>query len=220
VAAAGGLQAGDVVVVTQKAVSKCEGRLRRLDDVRPSELALRHATTAGADARVIELALQEACRVVRMSGGVLITQTHHGFVCANSGVDQSNVPPGYALLLPADPDRSAAELRAAFHQHTGIAPVVIVSDSFGRAWRIGQTDVAIGIAGAAPLIDYRGHTDRFGRELRATMLAVADELAGAAELVTRKTDGAPAAIVRGYALPDGPGGIASLLRPPSEDLFL
>lgn len=217
---AGGLQAGDIVVVTQKVVSKCEGRGRALAGIEPSPLATAHAKAGGADARLVELVLSEAARVVRMVRGVLITQTRHGFVCANSGIDESNVERGIALLLPEDSDRSAARLRDAFARRFGSAPAVIVSDTFGRAWRRGQVNVAIGIAGGAPIVDYRGAADPFGRELRATELAVADELASAAELVMNKFDRVPAAVVRGYALPAGEASIGALLRPIAEDLFL
>ena len=218
--AAGGLQSGDIVVVTQKIVSKCEGRQRALADVTPSPLAEAHAQNGGADPRLVELVLSEAARIVRMVRGVLITQTRHGFVCANSGIDESNVERDVALLLPEDADRSASALRDGLATRFGTAPAVIISDTFGRAWRRGQVNVAIGIAGGAPIVDYRGAEDPFGRKLHATELAVADELASAAELVMNKFDRVPLAIVRGYTLPAGDASIGALLRPMAEDLFL
>lgn len=220
VAAAGGLRAGDIVVVTQKAVSKCEGRVVRLSAVSPSPLAQTFAQAWDKDARVVELALRGARRVVRMVRGVLITQTHHGFICANSGVDRSNTGEDEAVLLPEDPDSSAQRLRLALGRRFGVLPVVIITDTFGRAWRRGQTNVAIGLAGARPFRDYRGSIDHSGRELHATVIAVADEIAAASELVMNKADGVPAALVRGYAMPPGEGKATDLVRATNEDLFL
>jgi coenzyme F420-0:L-glutamate ligase / coenzyme F420-1:gamma-L-glutamate ligase len=198
---AGGLEAGDVVVVAQKAVSKAEGRVEETDDV-------------------IGTILREARAVRRRRGDLVITETQHGFVCASAGVDRSNAPgEGWIVLLPEDPDASAARLRVALGERFGSAPAVIVSDSFGRAWRQGTTDVAIGVAGMRPLLDLRGEHDARGYELHSTMIAVADELAGAAELVMGKASGVPAAIVRGYAVPPGDGSARELVMPPERDLF-
>jgi coenzyme F420-0:L-glutamate ligase/coenzyme F420-1:gamma-L-glutamate ligase len=211
--------AGDVVVVTQKVVSKAEGRLVRLADIEPSPSTARWAEEAGRDARLVELALREAVRVVRMERGVLVTETAHGLVCANSGVDASNVPAGFATVLPADPDASAQRLCTALSAAFGVAVAVLVSDTFGRPWREGQTDVAIGVAGLRPLLDYRGTVDPFGHHLQSTVIAVADELAGAAELVMGKTAGVPAAIIKGTRMETGDGSARELQRPREHDLF-
>lgn len=216
------LSAADIVVCTQKIVSKAEGRLVRIDSIEPSDRAREWAGAWNRDARVIELSLQEAARIVRMERSVLITQTRHGFICANSGVDTSNVSAGWAALLPVDPDASArrlcAELRAAFDAPVG----VIISDTFGRPWREGQTNVAIGVSGLRPIIDYRGSLDRQGQLLRSTAIAVADELAAAAEIVMGKTLGIPIAIVSGSGVEIGgvdEGSGRDLLRRHEEDLF-
>ena len=198
---AAGLEDGDVLVVAQKAVSKAEGRVEQTDDV-------------------VEAILREARAVRRRRGGLVIAETKHGFVCASAGVDRSNAPgEGWIVLLPEDPDASAAGIRAALGDRFGHQPTVIVSDSFGRAWRQGTTDVAIGVAGMRPLLDLRGEHDARGYELSSTMIAVADELAGAAELVMGKANGVPAAIVRGYTVPPGDGSAAELVMPPERDLF-
>jgi coenzyme F420-0:L-glutamate ligase/coenzyme F420-1:gamma-L-glutamate ligase len=198
---AGGVVAGDVLVVAQKAVSKAEGRVEETDDV---EAAI----------------LREAKAVRRRRGDLVIAETKHGFVCASAGVDRSNTPgEGWIVLLPEDPDGSAARIRRALQERFDVAPAVIVSDSFGRAWRQGTTDVAIGVAGMSPLLDLRGTEDARGYELAGTVIAVADELAGAAELVTGKASGIPAAIVRGYRVPDGDGTAQELVMPPERDLF-
>lgn len=198
---AGGLEAGDVLVVAQKAVSKAEGRVEETDDV-------------------VGAILREARTVRRRRGDLVIAETQHGFVCASAGVDRSNAPgDGWIVLLPEDPDASAARVRAALGERFGHAPAVIVSDSFGRAWRQGTTDVAIGVAGMRPLLDLRGEHDARGYELHSTVIAVADELAGAAELVMGKASGVPAAIVRGYAVPPGDGSARELVMPPERDLF-
>ncbi len=214
--------AGDVFVFTQKVVSKAEGRLVALDEVEPSPEARSWAEAWGRDARVIELVLREASRVVRMERGVLITETRTGLVCANSGVDTSNVPPGCAALLPLDPDASARGLCATLRARLGTAVGVVISDTFGRPWREGQTDVAIGAAGLRPILDHRGTSDRHGRTLRATRIAIADELAAAADLVLGKTGGNPVALVQGVPFGtadlDGPGARA-LVRAAEEDLF-
>lgn len=220
------LHDGDVVVVAHKAVSKAEGRVRRLGEVVPSERASALAAEQGKDPRHVQVVLDETRQLLRTDAerGVLICVTHHGFVCANAGVDASNADAGTLVLLPADPDASARALRARLRELTGAAPAVVIADSFGRAWRHGQTDVAIGVAGIDPLEDWRGRADSRGRELRATWIALADQLAGAADLARRKDSRQPIVVVSGldrHVLPageDGPGAVA-LLRPASEDLF-
>jgi coenzyme F420-0:L-glutamate ligase/coenzyme F420-1:gamma-L-glutamate ligase len=214
---AGGLEDRDVVVVAQKAVSKAEGRVVRLAEVAPSEQARELA--GEEDPRRLEVILGEAVRVVRSRPPLLIAETRHGFVCASAGVDSSNAPEaGSVVLLPVDPDRSAHRLRARLGELTGAAVGVIVTDSFGRAWRQGTTDVAIGIAGVSPILDLHGVRDRTGYELHATRIAVADEIAGAAELVMGKTAGVPAAIVRGLDVA-GEGSAQELVMPADRDLF-
>jgi coenzyme F420-0:L-glutamate ligase/coenzyme F420-1:gamma-L-glutamate ligase len=198
---AGGLEEDDVLVVAQKIVSKAEGRVERADD---------H----------VAVILREARAVRRRRGELVIAETEHGFVCASAGVDRSNAPgEGWLVLLPRDPDASAAALRDALAARFGVLPAVVVSDSFGRAWRQGTTDVAIGVAGMSPLLDLRGTRDARGYELRTTMVAVADELAGAAELVMGKACAVPAALVRGYRVPAGEGSARDLVMPPERDLF-
>jgi coenzyme F420-0:L-glutamate ligase/coenzyme F420-1:gamma-L-glutamate ligase len=198
---AGGPEDGDVLVVAQKAVSKAEGRVEQTDDL-------------------LAAILGEARAVRRRRGDLVIAETKHGFICASAGVDRSNAPgEGWIVLLPQDPDASAARIRAALGERLGREPAVIVSDSFGRAWRQGTTDVAIGVAGMKPLLDLRGERDARGYELSSTVIAVADELAGAAELVMGKANGIPAAIVRGYAAPQGEGSARELVMPPERDLF-
>lgn len=191
---------GDVVVVTQKVISKAEGRL--VKGVARSRLAM-----------------EESTRILRRMGEAIISETPHGLVCANAGVDDSNVPGDYLALLPLDPDRSARRVRARLEHLTGARLAVIVSDTFGRAWRVGQTDVAIGVAGMAPMTDYRGSTDAHGRTLNATLIAVADEIAGAAEMVMGKRWGICAAVVRGAPVALGDGAAAEIIRPSREDLF-
>ncbi len=213
-------RSGDILVVKHKIVSKSEGRVVDLASVRPSAESLAWAKQYHLDARVIELALRESRAVIRRQNGVLITETQHGFLCANSGVDVSNVNGGrHALLLPEDPDRSAANLRRALKKRTGLAIPVIITDSFGRPWREGLTEFAIGIAGMKPLRDERGRRDPHGYELRASVEAVADELACAAGLVCGKLNRAPACIVRGFRYDSGRGRIRDLLRPAATDLF-
>ncbi len=213
-------EAGDVFVIGHKIVSKAEGRLVALASVEPSALAQRYAAAAGKDARLIELVLREAVRIVRMDRGVIIAETRHGFVCANAGVDASNVGSGMAALLPEDPDGSAGRLRAGLARALRVEVGVIVADTFGRPWREGQVNVALGVAGLPPLVDYRGCADTHGRPLQASVIAVADEIASAAELVMGKTDRVPAAIVRGVkAAAQGAGSGRELLRPPAQDLF-
>lgn len=213
------LVSGDILVVTQKIVSKAEGRLVRLSEVAPSELAVSIASRCDKDARVVELVLRESVRIVRLERGVLIAETRHAFVCANAGVDASNVAADIVALLPLDPDASAESLRRTIAAETGVTVGVVISDTFGRAWREGQTDVAIGIAGVRPLRRLDGKRDPAGYELRVTALATAAELASAAELVMGKLDRVPVALVRGCESALGNGSIRELVRPPEQDLF-
>ena len=210
----------DILVITQKVVSKSEGRLVRLSEVKPSSLAESFAQDGNRDPRSVEVVLSEARRIVKMDRGILITETNQGMVCAQAGVDASNVPDlDSVALLPADPDRSAATLRSRIRERAGADVAVIISDTFGRPWREGLVNVAIGIDGLSPLLDYRGQTDPQGRPLLATVIAVADELASAAELVMGKLDRVPAALIRGYAFEPGSGKAADLVRPAERDLF-
>ena len=214
------LQRGDILTVKHKIVSKSEGRLVDLATIKPSAESIAWATQYNLDARVIELAIRESRSVIRRKNGVLITETQHGFLCANSGIDVSNVDGGKtALLLPEDPDRSAANLRRALTKKTAISVPVVITDSFGRPWREGLTEFAIGIAGMKPLRDDRGKRDPHGYKLKASVEAIADELACAAGLVCGKLNRAPACIVRGFSYESGAGGVASLLRPAANDLF-
>jgi coenzyme F420-0:L-glutamate ligase/coenzyme F420-1:gamma-L-glutamate ligase len=218
-----GLTEGDVVVVSQKIVSKAEGRVVALADVNPGERAEELAAELERDARFVQLVLDESARVVRAERGVLIVETSSGWVCANAGIDTSNVPgDDMVALLPLDADASACRIRGEIHAATGGAPAVVISDSFGRPWRIGQTDVAIGCAGLEPVADWRGRTDREGRVLEATIPAIADELAAAADLARDKASGSPVALIRGcdrqVIAEDGPGA-ASLRRAEADDLF-
>lgn len=214
------LRSRDVLVVTHKIVSKAEGRLIDLREVEPSPFAKSFAAEYDKDARHVEVVLRESRRVVRMDRGIIISETHHGFVCANAGVDASNVPGDDTVcLLPIDPDASASKLRAALAATTGSDIPVIISDSFGRPWRNGITDIAIGVAGMDPFADYRGGTDPHGKQLEASILAVADELAGAAELVMGKTASIPAAIVRNYPYEAGDWTGRDLIMDPARDLF-
>ena len=215
---AGGLEEGDVVVVAQKAVSKVEGRTVSLADVEPSARA-RDLAGPDGDPRHIEVILRESTQIVRSRPPLVIAETRHGFVCASAGVDASNAKgPDTLVLLPVDPDASAARLRERVRALTGCAPGLIVSDSFGRAWRLGTTDVALGVAGLVALRDLRGTTDSAGYELKTTQIAVADEIAAAAELVMGKTAGIPAAVVRGVDIA-GDGRGADLVMPRERDLF-
>jgi coenzyme F420-0:L-glutamate ligase / coenzyme F420-1:gamma-L-glutamate ligase len=238
---------GDVIVIAQKAVSKAEDRIRRLSSVKPGTEALRLATELDKDPALVELILEESSEVLRAERGILITETHHGFVCANAGIDSSNLPEGGTVcLLPKDPDASARQIREEISRsvlegepgvglsgekrgvsgetHPRLPPTigVVISDSFGRAWRLGQSEVAIGCAGLMPLDDWRGRRDAHDRELEATLIAVADQAAAAADLVRGKDSSVPVAIVRGLdrfvTADDGPGASA-LRRPPDEDLF-
>jgi coenzyme F420-0:L-glutamate ligase / coenzyme F420-1:gamma-L-glutamate ligase len=218
------LRETDVVAVAHKVVSKAEGRVVALGRVSPGERAQKLAREHDKDARVLQVVLDESAAIVRSRPGVLICRTHHGFVCANAGVDASNAGrPDAVVLLPRDPDHSARALRAGLRTHLGLAPAVIVTDSFGRAWRHGQCEVAIGIAGLQPIDDWRGRHDSEGRELHATAIATADEAAAAADLARTKDSREPVVVVSGldrHVTPDDGPGVAALLRPPAEDLFL
>lgn len=209
----------DIVVIAQKIVSKAEGRVVRLDQVSPSAQAKELSRELDKDASLVEVILSESRRVVRKGGRALIVETRHGFVCANAGVDCSNVGVGQAALLPHDPDLSARKIRSEIQRGCGTAPAVIISDSFGRPWRLGTVDVAVGIAGMKAVKDERGSKDPYGYELRAAVAAVADEVAAAAELAMGKKDGVPVVIVRGYEIDKEEGSVKELLRPESEDLF-
>jgi coenzyme F420-0:L-glutamate ligase/coenzyme F420-1:gamma-L-glutamate ligase len=214
------LQSGDVCVLAQKIVSKAEGQLVSLREITPSPLARAWARIKHEDARFIEVVLRESSRVVRMTERAFIAETRHGFVCANAGVDRSNIPgKEWVSCLPKDPDASAQRFVRRLRQLTGISVGAIISDTFGRAWRLGQANVAIGAAGIEVINDLRGGKDRYGHSLRSTMLAVADELAAAAGLVMGKSEQVPAVIVRGYQGARGRGGARELIRPPAEDLF-
>jgi coenzyme F420-0:L-glutamate ligase / coenzyme F420-1:gamma-L-glutamate ligase len=223
IAARAQLREGDVVVVSQKVVSKAEGRVRRLSSVIPGAEARRLAAVVGKEPALVELILAESREALRAVDGVLVVETRHGFVCANAGIDSSNLPEeGTVSLLPEDPDASARRIRAELGAAAGVAVAVVVSDSFGRAWRLGQAEVAIGCAGLAPLDDWCGRRDAGGRELAATQIAIADEAAAAADLVRDKASRVPAVVVRGLARhvtdDDGPGAQA-LRRRRDEDLF-
>ena len=214
------LQSGDVLVIKQKIISKAEGRLISLTNVRPRPKAMAWARRCGTDAKLAELAFRESSRIVRQKRNVLITETHHGFVCANSGVDASNVDGGIsAVLLPKNPDRSAARLRTKLQKAFRARLAVIISDSFGRPWREGLTEVAIGVAGMDPLIDYRNKRDPHGYKLHASVEAVADELACAAGLVCGKLNRTPICVVRGFRYTAGKGSVRELIRKKENDLF-
>jgi len=213
--------AGDVLVVTQKVVSKAEGRIVSLARVEPRPEAVEWAQQWDRDPRQVEVVLRESVEIVRMEHGVIISRTHHGFVCANAGVDASNVGEGDVVtLLPEDPDRSATGLRYAILAELGVDVGVVVSDSFGRPWRVGITDVALGVSGFRPLNDLRGQTDTEGREMRATVVAVADQLASVAELTSGKTSRRPLVLIRGAELPAGSGSVVEdVVMPLEQDLF-
>ena len=211
---------GDILVVTQKIVSKAEGQLVDLHTVTPSPFAMQVAKVQEKDPQIVEVVLRESRRVVRMAQRTIIAETHHGFICAHAGVDESNVAgEGTVALLPVDSDASALRLRQDIQQRTGVALAVIISDTFGRPWREGLVNVAIGIAGMTPFKDYRGLPDTEGRTLKVTALAVADELASAAELVMGKLDRVPVALIRGYPYTPGAGAATQMLRAPERDLF-
>ena len=210
---------GDILVFSQKIVSKNEGSILSLSSVNPSLLANGIASSYGKDPRLIELILSESERIVRMENGIIIVKTKHGFVCANAGIDESNVQDGYATLLPKDPDKSASLLKERIEQKTGKNISVIISDTFGRPFRLGQTDVAIGIAGLEPILDYNGKPDTFGKIMRVTAIAVADEICSASELVMGKVEKCPIVIVRNYSYNFSNAKIQKLLRSEHDDLF-
>ena len=214
------LQSGDVLVVKHKIISKAESRFVALDDIRPSAASRAWAKKYKLDARVVELALAQSKRIIRRKNGVLITETQHGFICANSGVDVSNVDGGkHALLLPENPDRSAAQIRRAIKKQLKLDVPVIITDTFGRPWREGLTEVAIGVAGMKAIHDFRGKRDPQGYPLRVSIEAVADELACAAGLVCGKLERTPACIIRGFRYRSGPGSARDLIRDAATDLF-
>jgi coenzyme F420-0:L-glutamate ligase / coenzyme F420-1:gamma-L-glutamate ligase len=218
------LQQGDILVVTQKIVSKAEGNIVNLDEVRASEFAHSLALESKKDAPYLEVVLRESRRIVRMDHGVLICETKHGFICANAGVDESNVNGARAItLLPVDPDHSAQQLRTRLQYLSGEGSAfdiaIIISDTWGRPWRTGQVNMAIGVAGMEAIVDYRGQHDPYGYELHASVLAVADELASAAELVMGKIDRIPLALIRGYSYISSEGSAKTLLRDPATDMF-
>ena len=210
---------GDVIVISQKIISKQEGRVINLESVIPSELSVGIASAYGKDPKLVEAVLSESRRIVRMEHGVIIVQTNHGFICANAGIDESNVEKGFATLLPVDPDRSAKRIRDFILQVTGKNIAVIISDTFGRPFRLGQTDNAIGIAGIESIKSYEGKPDTFGKIMRVTAIAIVDELCAAAELVMGKTEKSPAAIIKNYSFESKNDSINSIIRDEDEDLF-
>jgi len=209
----------DIVVVTQKIVSKSEGRLVRVEDIKPGPRALSIAKKLNKDPKTVQMILKESKRIVRQGHGVLIVETRHGFICANAGIDQSNVEEGYLALLPEDPDVSARKLRKALEKATGKPLAVVITDTFGRPWRDGHVDVAIGCSGIAPLEDLVGTTDPYGHKLRVTQPALVDEVAAASELVMRKHSLTPACLVRGVVYKRGYRGVSSIVRERRLDLF-
>ena len=213
------IQDGDILVFSQKIVSKNEGRILSLSSVNPSLLANGISSSYNKDPRLIELILSESKRIVRMENGIIIVETNHGFVCANAGIDESNVQDGYATLLPEDPDRSANLLKERIEQKTEKNIAVIISDTFGRPFRLGQTDVAIGVAGIEPILDYSGKPDTFAKIMQVTAIAIADEICSATELVMGKVEKCPVALVRNYKFNFSDAKIQNLLRPKHEDLF-
>jgi coenzyme F420-0:L-glutamate ligase/coenzyme F420-1:gamma-L-glutamate ligase len=214
------IQNHDLIVIAQKIISKAEGGIVHLKTVTPSPMAEEIAKTSGKDPRHVEVILQQSKKIVRRKDAHLIVETRHGFVCANAGVDRSNVEdPDSVAVLPADANQSAHSIRERIQKLTGVDVGVIISDTFGRAWRIGQVNVAIGVDGLRPIIDYRGQKDMFGYTLNVTQMAVADELASAAELLMRKSDRTPVVIIRGFNYAPGAGSASELIRPEDEDLF-
>ncbi|HEX7138136.1 MAG TPA: coenzyme F420-0:L-glutamate ligase [Vicinamibacterales bacterium] len=213
------LSDGDVLVIAQKLVSKAEGAVVPLGDITPSAKARAWAEAHGKDAAITEVVLRESRRIVRMERGVIISETHHGFICANAGVDSSNVAPGHVTILPRDPDQSANRMREIIEKRFSCRVAAIVADTFGRPWREGVVNVALGVSGLRPLDDLRGRVDRHGRPLHSTIVAVADEIASAAELVMGKTCGVPAAVVRGAGQWAGVGAGVELRRPAAMDMF-
>ena len=210
---------GDILVIAQKIISKQEGRLVELSTVTPSLLSEGISSQYNKDPRIVELVLSESKRIVRMKSGLIITETNTGFICANSGIDESNVVNGFATLLPLNSDKSAEKLRKKIFDITGNTVAIIISDTFGRPFRMGQTNCAIGISGLQPILDYSGTLDSFERILRVTAIAIADELSSAAELVMGKTTKCPVAIIRDYSFNSKEQGIQDLIRPENEDLF-
>jgi len=210
---------GDILVIAQKIISKQEGRLVELSTVNPSLLSEGISSQYKKDPRIVELVLSESKRIVRMKNGLIITETKNGFICANSGIDESNVVNGFATLLPLNSDESAERLRKEIFEQTGKTVAVIISDTFGRPFRMGQTNCAIGISGIEPILDYSGTLDSFNRVLRVTAIAIADELSSAAELVMGKTTKSPVAIIRDYSFNSEKHKINDLIRPETEDLF-
>ena len=212
-------QDGDILVFTQKIISKQEGQIVSLSDVHPTLLAIGIASEYGKDPRIVQLILEQSKRIVRMRNGIIISETIHGFICANAGVDESNMEEGYATLLPRNADASANMLREQIKEKTGKNVAVVISDTFGRPFRQGQTNVAIGVSGIAALIDYAGTRDNFGRTLRVTAIAIADELCSASELVMGKSLHIPISIIRNYVFADVKSTIHSIIRSRSDDLF-
>ena len=210
---------GDVIVISQKIISKKEGRVVKLESVIPSELSVGISSAYDKDPRLVEVILSESKRIVRMEHGVIIVETNHNFICANAGIDESNVEKGFATLLPVDPDKSAKKIRDAILQITGKNTAVIISDTFGRPFRLGQTDHAIGIAGIESIKNYEGKPDTFGKIMRVTAIAIVDELCAAAELVMGKTEKSPAAIIKNYSFESKNDSINSIIRDEDEDLF-
>ena len=209
----------DILIFTQKIISKSEGRIVDLSSVNPSLLASGIANSYGKDPRLVELILSESKRIVRMQESVIIVESNHGFVCANAGIDESNVRDGYVTMLPEDPDQSADKLKKQIEQRTGKNTAVIISDTFGRPFRLGQANIAIGIAGMDPIIDYKGKSDTFGKTLQVTAMAIADELCSASELVMGKVQNCPVAIVRNFKFDFSDTKIQKIIRPKTEDLF-
>ena len=213
------LKEGDILVISQKIISKQEGRLINLSEVIPSNLAIGIAAAYNKDPKLVEAILSESNRIVRMENEIIIVETKHGFICANAGVDESNNEKGFATLLPLDSDKSAEAIRQRILEKTKQKIAVLISDTFGRAFRMGQTDCAIGISGMEPILDYEGYKDNFGKILRVTAIAVADEICSAAELVMGKTSNCPAAIIRNYSYQNSSSSIQPIVRPENEDLF-
>jgi len=215
----GVLKEDDIVVVTQKIVSKAEGRVRALDSYKPSKRAIKLAAELGKDSKHVQAILEESRRILRAERGIIIAETKHGLICANAGIDQSNVKPNMISMLPEDPDASARNIRNSVKKKTGVSVAVIISDTFGRPFREGHVNVAIGVAGLKPMKDYRGMRDGYGNILKVTIIAVADEIASAAELATGKLDRVPVSIIRGYKYQRGDEGSKELIRPFSKNLF-
>ena len=214
-----GLEDNDILIISQKIISKQEGRVINLDIIIPSELSVGLASAYEKDPKLVEVVLSESKRIVRMEHGVIIVKTKHGFTCANAGIDQSNVDGNFVTLLPIDPDGSAKLIHEEIKKKTGKKIAVIISDTFGRPFRLGQTDNAIGVAGIEPILHYEGKPDTFGKILRVTAIAIVDELCSAAELVMQKTNNCPMAIIKNYKYIPKDDRISSLIRPESEDLF-